>query len=115
PPPPNPTSQASGQRQYLFDSYAEGIDWSNDEQVQRACVVFEVMLHHCRAQPDEYRDKRLTDIADEFRRDGFEITPALDIRRQGKHRPEDAKEEERAYREALRPHRERGSKRSPRN
>ncbi|MFJ5050369.1 hypothetical protein [Streptomyces sp. NPDC088719] len=102
-PVPDPTSQASGQRQYLFDSYAEGIDWTNDEQVTQACVVFEAMLRHCRpAEPDEYWDKRLAGIADEFRRDGFEITPALEIRRKGEHRPQDAKEEEDAYREALR-------------
>ncbi|AQT70366.1 hypothetical protein [Streptomyces sp. fd1-xmd] len=100
---PNPTSQASGLRKQLFDSYAEGVDWASDEQVQRACTAFGAMLRYCRpTEPDEGWDRRLAEIAADFRRDGFEITPGLDIRRQGEYRPEDAKAAEDAYREALR-------------
>ncbi|MFF8513579.1 hypothetical protein ACF064_36645 [Streptomyces sp. NPDC015492] len=96
-PVPNPTSTATTVRKALFDSYAEGVDWTSEEQVQRVCTVFGALLREGR--PD---DQLLAKIAAEFRRDGFEITPALDIRRQGDYRPEDAKEDEAAYREALR-------------
>ncbi|MFJ3877177.1 transposase [Streptomyces sp. NPDC090077] len=49
-----------------------------------------------------YWHKKLAGIADAFARDGFTITPKLDIRRQGEHRPEDAREGDAAHREALR-------------
>ncbi|NED06874.1 hypothetical protein G3I55_35100, partial [Streptomyces sp. SID6648] len=61
------------------------------------------MLRECRpSEPDEWWDKTLVELADELRRDGFEITPDLGIRRLGEHRPQDAREADDAYREALR-------------
>lgn len=102
-PVPNPERRSGGQRKALFDSYADGVDWSDKEQVQRALGVFEAMLRHC--QPDEpspYWDATLARITREFAHDGYEISPSLQIVGKGDWRPEHAREDEAAYKEALR-------------
>lgn len=99
----NPERRSGGQRKALFDSYADGVDWSDKGQVQRALGVFEAMLRHC--QPDEPSprwDATLTRITREFAHDGFEISPSLQIVGKGDWRPEHAREDEAAYKEALR-------------
>ncbi|MFE6548224.1 hypothetical protein ACFVHS_07445 [Streptomyces sp. NPDC057746] len=102
-PVPNPERRSGGQRKALFDSYADGVDWSDREQVQRALGVFEAMLRHCRPdEPSPSWDATLTKISLEFAHDGYEISTSLQISGKGDWRPEHAREDETAYKEALR-------------
>ncbi|KUN02057.1 hypothetical protein AQI95_28665 [Streptomyces yokosukanensis] len=100
---PVPEGRSGGARKALFDSYADGVSWGDEEEVQRALGVFEAMLRRHRPdEPSPYWEKTLAEIAEEFAHDGYEISPSLKILGIGDWRPEHAREDDLAYKEALR-------------
>ncbi|WP_369362191.1 hypothetical protein AB5L52_00355 [Streptomyces sp. CG4] len=100
---PVPEGRSGGARKALFDSYADGVSLGAEEEVQRALGVFEAMLRRCRPdEPSPYWVKALAEITEEFAYGGYEISPSLKILGKGAWRPEHAREDDLAYKEALR-------------
>lgn len=72
-PPDELKYQDPGQRRTEFMLYAEGVDWSDQNQVRRALLVFEDFIRACR-NPDEQGTPRwLEDIRVRLERDGFTL------------------------------------------
>ncbi|MER5547210.1 hypothetical protein ABT072_33285 [Streptomyces sp. NPDC002589] len=100
---PVPEGRSGGARKALFNSYADGVSLGDEEEVQRALGVFEAMLRRCRPdEPSPYWVKTLAEITEEFAHGGYEISPSLKILGKGAWRPEHAREDDLAYKEALR-------------
>ncbi|MCT6781933.1 hypothetical protein LXH09_35455 [Streptomyces sp. CS7] len=96
--------RSGGARKARFDSYVDGIDWTDTDQAQRALSAFEGMLVSffgavgVKPGTERYYD----DIAREFTRDGFQISPTFQILPIGEWRPEHSRHAAKAYDEALR-------------
>ncbi|WP_406262971.1 hypothetical protein OIA45_40700 (plasmid) [Streptomyces chartreusis] len=72
-PPDELRYQDSGQRRTEFMVYAEGVDWSDQNQVRRALLVFEDFIRASR-NPDEQGTPRwVEDIRVRLERDGFAL------------------------------------------
>ncbi|MEU5448692.1 abortive infection family protein [Streptomyces californicus] len=70
-PPDELKYQDSGQRRTEFMLYAEGVDWSDPSQIQRALLVFEDFIREYRDPNDQSTPKWLEDIRVRLERDGF--------------------------------------------
>ncbi|MFE6854531.1 hypothetical protein ACFVDH_27510 [Streptomyces sp. NPDC057674] len=111
PGPPRDTSGGGGKN--LSSSYADQIDCSDRQQVDRALAVFEQMLRAYRNVVESEYDpaglpaaerwaKRLDPIRREFSYDGLQITERLRITDSGAPRPEHELADSQLYVEALR-------------
>lgn len=72
-PPDELKYQDSGQRRTEFMLYAEGVDWSDPNQVRRVLLVFEDFIRACRNTDDQGTPKWLDDIRVRLERDGFAL------------------------------------------
>ncbi len=63
-----------GQRRGTFDEYAEGIDWSDPEQVARAIHVFDEILSWGSDVGAEYRQKAVDRVRRLLERDGYTLS-----------------------------------------
>ncbi|MFF7603573.1 hypothetical protein [Streptomyces mirabilis] len=109
---PGPARDTSGgQRKNLFSSYAEHVDWSSPDQVDRALGAFEKILSayrkHLRGRVaskdfDVSWGRTLEGIREEFASDGYQITDGLRIIKSGQHRLDHEAEDAQLYHEALR-------------
>lgn len=72
-PPEELKYQDSGQRRTEFMLYAEGVDWSDPNQVRRALQVFEDFIREYRDPNQPGTPKWLDDIRVRLERDGFAL------------------------------------------
>lgn len=72
-PPDELKYQDSGQRRTEFMLYAEGVDWSDPNQVRRVLLVFEDFIRAYRNPDDQGTPKWLDDIRVRLERDGFTL------------------------------------------
>ncbi|OEJ21745.1 hypothetical protein AS594_39575 [Streptomyces agglomeratus] len=84
----------------MFTSFVEGVDWTDEEQVQRALGAFEGMLEECTGSYGW--DETLAKITAALARDGYQVSPTLQILPVGEWRPEVARHDARAYGDSLR-------------
>ncbi|MEV5124658.1 hypothetical protein AB0K49_17985 [Streptomyces decoyicus] len=73
--------RSGGARKARFDSYVDGIDWTDTDQAQRALSAFEGMLvaFFGPGGVTPGVERFYNDIAREFTRDGFQISPTFQI------------------------------------
>ncbi|QUX29101.1 abortive infection family protein [Nocardiopsis akebiae] len=72
-PPDELKYQDSGQRRTEFMLYAEGVDWSDPNQVRRALLVFEDFIRAHRSPDEQGMPKWLDDIRVRLERDGLAL------------------------------------------
>ncbi|TDU67096.1 hypothetical protein [Streptomyces sp. KS 21] len=89
-----------GARKQVFNSFVEGVDWTDEWQVQRALRAFEGMLEECSGFHDW--NETLAKITAALARDGYQVSPTLQILPVGEWRPEVARHDAKAYAESLR-------------
>ncbi|WP_434795675.1 hypothetical protein WN979_31010 (plasmid) [Streptomyces albidoflavus] len=92
--------RSGGDRKQIFSSFVEGVDWTDEGQVQRALRAFEGMLEECTGLHDW--DESLAKITAALARDGYQVSPTLQILPVGEWRPEVARHDAKAYAESLR-------------
>ncbi|MFJ3097946.1 hypothetical protein [Streptomyces hydrogenans] len=101
-PVPVAPGRGGGQRKYVFDSYVDGVDWTDPGQVKRALTAFEDMLNDTRTRyPDDW-EPTLAQLTDVFGRDGYQVTATGQILPIGQWRPEHVRDDGEAYTESLR-------------
>lgn len=97
---PSEGSFSGGTRKQVFSSFAAGVDWTDDRQVERALRAFEGMLIEC---SDSYGwGATLAKITASLTRDGYQVSPTLQILPVGAWRPEVARHDAKAYKDSLR-------------
>ena len=82
PVPEEQRSYGDGQRRGTFDEYADGIDWSDPEQVARAIHVFEEILSWGSDVGADYRQKAVDRVRRLLERDGYTLSDDGRIRHQ---------------------------------
>jgi len=92
--------RSGGARKQVFSSFVEGVDWTDEGQVQRALRAFEGMLEECTGSYGW--DQTLAKITAALARDGYQVSPTLQILPVGEWRPEVARHDAKAYAESLR-------------
>ncbi|MEV8118101.1 hypothetical protein AB0O69_24865 [Streptomyces xiamenensis] len=93
-------TRSGGARKQVFSSFAEGVDWTDEGQVQRALRVFEGMLDECTGSYGW--DGTLAKVTAALARDGYEVSPTLQILPVGEWRPEVARHDAKAFGDSLR-------------
>ncbi|MFC1407383.1 MULTISPECIES: hypothetical protein [Streptacidiphilus] len=91
-------------RSRAFDAYAGAVNWSDEDQVAAALLVFERMLRKVRGE-DRQQGRSVDDFQEvrrAFAEDGYQITEGLQILRFGAERPEHATSAGESYASALR-------------
>ncbi len=68
-----PEPDESGARRQLFDAYAEAIDWTDPQQVDRGLRVFEEVVSWIEPHDPTNRQQALTRLRRLLQRDGYEL------------------------------------------
>ncbi|WP_406466559.1 hypothetical protein OH738_00950 [Streptomyces hirsutus] len=92
--------RSGGARKQVFSSFVEGVDWTDEGQVQRALRAFEGMLEECTGSYGW--GETLAKITAALARDGYQVSPSLQILPVCEWRPEVARHDAKAYAESLR-------------
>ncbi|MFD4413555.1 hypothetical protein [Streptomyces sp. NPDC058476] len=95
----------STERAAMFASYSAGVDWTDEQHVERALGVFEALLREKKADDDRYPHAAgnwCDGVQQALGQDGYQLTERLQIVRFGGWRPEHATSDAESYQLAVR-------------